>query len=143
MGTITPEGNASIYCYKCDDDVMDSKLAEHMKVLGINIATQEKTEKTITEMNLEANLNLTLSKVIDEGKVLIPLFGPGFTGMDNLGNSCYMNSVVQVLNSQPEIRDFYTEGGLEHLMCSEKNPETCFKSQMHKLVLGLASGEYS
>jgi ubiquitin carboxyl-terminal hydrolase 5/13 len=39
LGTITPEGTASIYCYKCDDDVFDSKLAEHLKVLGINIAT--------------------------------------------------------------------------------------------------------
>ena len=46
------------------------------------------------EMNLEANLNLTLSKVLEEGKTLVPVFGPGLTGMENLGNSCYMNSVV-------------------------------------------------
>jgi len=26
MGTITPEGKASIYCYKCDNDVLDEKL---------------------------------------------------------------------------------------------------------------------
>jgi len=46
------------------------------------------------EMELEANLNLTLSKVLEEGKTLIPVFGPGLTGMINLGNSCYLNSVV-------------------------------------------------
>ena len=75
--------------------------AGKMAKLGdASIATNEYTSnvktasKTITEMNLEANLNLTLSKVIEDGKELIPLFGPGFTGMDNLGNSCYMNSVV-------------------------------------------------
>jgi ubiquitin carboxyl-terminal hydrolase 5/13 len=45
-------------------------------------------------LNLEANLNLTLSKVLEEGKILVPLFGAGFTGLDNLGNSCYMNSVI-------------------------------------------------
>jgi ubiquitin carboxyl-terminal hydrolase 5/13 len=94
MGTITPEGGASIYCYKCDDDVLDTKLEQHMHTLGVNIATQIKTEKTMTELNLEANLNFTLSKVIEAGIELIPLFGPGNTGMDNLGNSCYMNSVV-------------------------------------------------
>lgn len=45
-------------------------------------------------MNLEANLSLTLSKVLEEGKILVPIFGPGYTGMENLGNTCYMNAVV-------------------------------------------------
>jgi ubiquitin carboxyl-terminal hydrolase 5/13 len=72
MGTITPDGKASIYCYKCNDDVLDTKLGEHMHRLGVKIADQVKTEKTMSEMNLEANLNLTLSKVLEEGKELIP-----------------------------------------------------------------------
>lgn len=50
-------------------------------------------------MELEANLSLTLSKVLEEGKVLIPVFGPELTGMVNLGNTCYLNSAVQVLMS--------------------------------------------
>jgi len=48
----------------------------------------------VQEMDLELNLNFTLSKILEEGKELIPLFGPGLTGLENLGNSCYMNSVV-------------------------------------------------
>lgn len=63
-------------------------------MLGIDVATQKKTEKTVQEMDLEINLNLTLSKIIEEGKQLIPLFGAGYTGLENLGNSCYMNSVL-------------------------------------------------
>jgi len=72
--------------------------------LGIDIARQQKTEKTVTELNLEANLSLTLSKVLEEGKVLIPVFGADNTGMVNLGNTCYLNSVVQVLMSMPEFK---------------------------------------
>lgn len=94
LGTITAEGTASIHCYRCDEDVLDSRLREHLAVFGIDMAAQTKTEKSIAEMNLEANLNLTLSKVLEEGKTLVPVFGPGLTGMENLGNSCYMNSVV-------------------------------------------------
>lgn len=94
LGTITPEGSASIYCYACDEDVHDDNLGAHLSTLGIDILRQTKTEKTITELNLEANLSLTLSKVLEEGKVLIPIFGPGYTGMENLGNTCYMNAVV-------------------------------------------------
>lgn len=49
LGTITPEGNAckyfnfhniiAIYCYACDDDKLDKKLGEHLRKLGIEIAT--------------------------------------------------------------------------------------------------------
>lgn len=101
LGTITPQGSASLFCYDCDEDVLDEKLQEHLAKLGIDVSRQTKTEKTMQEITLEANLALTLSKVLEEGKVLVPVFGSGNTGMINLGNTCYLNSVVQVLMSLP------------------------------------------
>lgn len=107
LGTITADGTASIHCYECDDDVLDKNLAEHLGKLGIEIANETKTEKSMAELNLEANLSMTLSKVLEEGKVLVPVFGSENTGMVNLGNTCYMNSVVQVLFSLPDFKDYY------------------------------------
>lgn len=40
----------------------------------------------------------------ESGVSLKPLFGPGYTGIRNLGNSCYLNSVVQVLFSIPDFQ---------------------------------------
>lgn len=143
LGTITPEGTASIHCYKCDDDVLDPKLAEHMAVLGIDISTQVKTEKTMAELNLDANLNLTLSKVLEEGKTLTPVFGPGLTGMENLGNTCYMNSIVQVFFSLPEFKEHFYTGAEQRLIDSESFAPTDYDCQTSKLAIGLYSGEYS
>jgi ubiquitin carboxyl-terminal hydrolase 5/13 len=56
----------------------------------------------MTELNIELNLNFSLSRLVETGhEKPIPLYGPGYTGIDNIGNSCYLNSVVQVLNSLP------------------------------------------
>lgn len=44
--------------------------------------------------NIDANRTLTLSSIIEEGKVLHPLFGENNTGIANIGNSCYINSVL-------------------------------------------------
>ena len=37
LGTITPEGKASIHCYKCDDEVLDNYLSDHLLILGIDV----------------------------------------------------------------------------------------------------------
>ena len=66
-------------------------------------------------MNLSININFTLSKTIEEGKVLTPLYGPGHTGLENLGNSCYMNSVLQVIFSLEPFKKVYYDKALEHL----------------------------
>lgn len=58
----------AIYCYACNEDRNDDNLAVHLQTLGIDVLTQKKTEKTIQEMDLELNLNFTLSKIIEDGK---------------------------------------------------------------------------
>jgi ubiquitin carboxyl-terminal hydrolase 5/13 len=56
LGTITPEGQADLYCYSCNDSKLDLDLATHLANFGINVATQEKTQKTMTELVSEATL---------------------------------------------------------------------------------------
>jgi len=39
-----------IYCYSCNDSKLDNHLADHLNNFGINIKSQKKTEKNITEL---------------------------------------------------------------------------------------------
>lgn len=86
LGTITPEGNADIYCYICNDAKQDPELAAHLATFGINVQTQTKTEKSMTELQIEHNLKFDFSLTDESGKALEPVFGPGLTGLSNLGN---------------------------------------------------------
>jgi len=65
------------------------------------------------------------------------MFGAGLTGMENLGNSCYMNSVVQVLFNLPEFRNFYVPTADAHLTSCDKRAPDCSQCQISKLALGL------
>lgn len=59
----------------------------------------------MVELEIDLNQRIGEWDVIQEsGSQLIPLYGPGYTGMRNLGNSCYMNSVMQVLFTIPDFQ---------------------------------------
>ena len=81
----------------------------------------------------------------DDGRELQPLFGKALTGLKNLGNSCYMASVMQALFSIPQFRErYYTEEAQAHFQTCEKPlPADCLECQMLKLGDGLLSGRYS
>lgn len=59
----------------------------------------------MTELEIAVNQRVGEWEVIQEsGTTLRPMFGPGLTGMKNLGNSCYLNSVMQVLFTVPDFQ---------------------------------------
>ncbi|MBN3299697.1 ubiquitin carboxyl-terminal hydrolase 5 isoform X2 [Amia ocellicauda] len=143
LGTITPDG-ADVYSYEEDEMVLDCKLPEHLSHWGIDMMTMEKTERTMTELEIAVNQRMGEWEVIQEaGSTLRPLSGPGLTGMVNLGNSCYLNSVMQVLFTVPDFQNKYVSKIEKILNDAPSDPTQDFKTQVAKLGYGLLSGEYS
>ncbi len=141
LGSITPEGTADVYCYACNDEVTDPELMHHLAHLGINIADRQKTEKSLTEMQIEQNLRWEFSMTTEDGKEMKPLFGEGLTGLKNLGNSCYLASVLQCLFSFPVFRDRYFHP--DDPPPDSRTPAEDLETQLRKVADGLLSGRYS
>jgi ubiquitin carboxyl-terminal hydrolase 5/13 len=141
LGSITPEGTADIYCYKCDEERIDEMLGDHLAHWGIQLAERQKTEKSLTEMQIEQNLKWDFSMTTEDGRELKPLFGPGLTGLKNLGNSCYLASIVQCLFDMPAFKHRYYRPNDELPVVQE--PAADLETQLRKMADGLWSGRYS
>ncbi|KAL7815148.1 ubiquitinyl hydrolase [Trichoderma gracile] len=141
LGSITPEGTADIYCYRCDEERIDELLGQRLAHWGILLAERQKTEKSLTEMQIEQNLKWDFSMTTEDGHELKPLFGPGLTGLKNLGNSCYLASIIQCLFDLPSFRERYYSTSNDLPIVQE--PAADLETQLRKMAHGLLSGRYS
>ncbi|KAI2618334.1 ubiquitinyl hydrolase [Hypomontagnella submonticulosa] len=141
LGSISPEGTADVYCYQCDEERVDDDLAAHLAHWGIILSDRVKTEKSLTEMQIEQNLRWEFSMTTEDGKELKPLFGPGLTGLKNLGNSCYLASILQCLFDMPAFEARYNIPEAE--LPTVPDPAQDLETQLRKMADGLLSGRYS
>ncbi|TAQ83689.1 hypothetical protein B7494_g7979 [Chlorociboria aeruginascens] len=141
LGSITPDGTADVYCYQCDEERIDDELGRHLAHWGIILADRQKTEKSLTEMNVEENLRWEFSMTDEDGQELKKLYGEGFTGLKNLGNSCYLASSLQCLFDLPQFRKRYYLPKV--MLPTVDDPAQDLETQLRKLADGLLSGRYS
>ncbi|XP_036377318.1 ubiquitin carboxyl-terminal hydrolase 13 isoform X2 [Megalops cyprinoides] len=141
LGTITADG-ADVYSFDEEEAVLDPHLADHLAHFGIDMLQMQKRENGHTDN--EVRPRVTEWEVIQEsGLKLKPVYGSGYTGIRNLGNSCYLGTTMQVLFSIPEFQRAYV-GNLQRIFdYSPLDPTQDFATQMAKLGHGLLSGQYS
>ena len=108
LGTITAAGG-DCYSYAEDenDTVEDPLLANHLAWFGINVGGLAKTEKSVAELTLDLNAAYDWSRLTESGADLEVVSGAGRIGLDNLGNTCYINSALQALAAIPEWADSF------------------------------------
>ncbi|XP_073970641.1 ubiquitin specific protease 5 [Rhodnius prolixus] len=144
LGTITREGKGDVYSYDEDDMVEDPYLVQHLAHFGINIQSLEKTGKSMAELELDLNQRYGEWALMQEAVTqLKPAYGPGYTGINNMGNSCYLNSVMQVIFSIPSFITKYYNDASVIFDNTPADPATDFNVQMAKFACGLLSGKYS
>ena len=141
LGSITPDGTADVYCYACDEERLDHDLGRHLAHWGILLAERQKTEHSLTEMQINENMRWEFSMTDEEGRELTKIFGEGFTGLRNLGNSCYLASTLQCLFALPQFQNRYYLPESE--LPTVDDPGQDLETQLRKIGDGLLSGRYS
>ncbi|MES1907881.1 MAG: hypothetical protein MHM6MM_000915 [Cercozoa sp. M6MM] len=112
LGTVNPLG-ADVYSYAKDEDRMVTipreRLAQLLAHWGIDMSQMRRTSKTMDELEVALNSNWQFGRIVEKGIRKQPVAGPFLIGLGNTGNSCYFNSVMQILLSIPEVRAKYAD----------------------------------
>lgn len=144
LGTISAAGG-DVYDYAENASVSDPHLARHLAHWGIHAAAMQKTEMTAQEIEFQRNKDFSFSDVISaNGRKEELLFGPGYTGLRNIGSTCYLNSTLQMLLDLPDWQARYGDpAAAEAIFREAVDPANSFRVQLAKLARGMLSGSYS
>ncbi|KAM7250829.1 hypothetical protein ACFE04_022712 [Oxalis oulophora] len=136
---------SDVFSYSEDESVIDPLLAQHLQFFGIDFSSLQKTEMTTAERELDQNTSFDWNRIQESGHDLVPVFGPGYTGLVNLGNSCYLAATMQVMFSTRSFCSRYYMN--QHLKSSFEiapaDPTVDLNMQLTKLAHGMLSGKYS
>ncbi|XP_049964107.1 ubiquitin carboxyl-terminal hydrolase 8 [Schistocerca serialis cubense] len=66
----------------------------------------------------------------------------GLTGLKNLGNTCYMNSILQCLSNTSQLKEFFVQGTYRNYVNKQSDTRGCIVEAVAVVIMSLWSGQY-
>ncbi|MEN2496725.1 MAG: Ubiquitin carboxyl-terminal hydrolase 5 [Marteilia pararefringens] len=133
--------SADVYAYDIDDMVIDPFLDEHLLHFGIRLENKSKTEKTQAELEYDLNKDFNVTSSTTNTSLVLP--SKGLVGITNIGNSCYISSIIQCLVRIPSLIHKYKELKNEIYKPNLSNINDHFECQISKLYDCLTESQFN
>lgn len=143
-----------IYCFMCKDYVYDKdieQIAKEEQGEALKLQASTSTEFSHQQCSVPrlgekyptwetTKPELELLGHNPRRRRITSSFTIGLRGLINLGNTCFMNCIVQALTHTPILRDFFLS---DRHRCEMPSPELCLVCEMSSLFRELYSGNPS